>query len=218
MTETDPLAREAALRVLVVDDHALFRAGIVSILRDHGIKPVGEASDGEAAVRMAEALAPDMILMDLHMPVLDGVGATRKLAHRFPILILSISDNDEDLIRAVQAGAKGYLLKHAEADVLVAAIRQVARGEAVLAPELTGAAINALRQGHAPRDARTGDLSDRERQVLTLIARGKTNGEIAEDLDISAHTVKTYVERVFKKLGVTTRAEAATMAGTSTIR
>lgn len=190
------------IRVLVVDDHSLFRCGLVHMLEDGGVAVVGEAGEGGEAIRRATQLSPDVVLMDLHMPGVDGVEATRALAARFPVLVLTISDEDEDLFRAVEAGARGYLLKCAEPDELLRGVRAVAAGQSVLSPEVTRTALRALQRG--PRSA-LPDLSARQREVLVGIARGRSYRQIAEELGVSPHTVKTHAERLYERLGVHSR-------------
>lgn len=199
-------------RVLVVDDHQLFRRGVVSLLREYGFKVAGEAGNGAEAIKLAETLPLDVILMDMHMPGTDGVEAIRKLAWRFPILVLSVSDNDADLSRAIQAGASGYVLKHIEPVQLIEAVQRVVKGHETLSPELTGAMIKAVRS--QTKTGKSG-LSSRETQVLELIAKGCSNADIAQRLHISASTVKTYTERLYEKLGVNSRSEAAAIAGSA---
>ncbi len=202
------------IRVLVVEDHTLFRQALVRLLSDEGLQVVAEAASGEEALSLAEQYQPDVILMDLHMPKMDGVEAARRLSDQTNILMLTVSEDDNDLFRAIEAGASGYVLKNIEPQELIRAIKDVVQGHSVLAPEVTTIALKALRQ-RVPRGSGTGkipDLSERERQVLTLIAQGKSNRAIAESLGISQHTVKTYVERLYEKLGVSSRAEAAVAA------
>lgn len=196
-------------RVLIVDDHELFRRGVGELLTENGFEVVAEAANGLEAIRCAEQHRPDIILMDLHMPDCDGVEATRRLAPDFAILVLTVSETDEDLTRAIEAGAAGYVLKHIAPLELMGAIRKVIDGHDYLSPELAGKTFKAVRRQAAKQKA---GLSQREIQVLDLIARGQSNGDIARALNISEHTVKTYVERMFRKLDVHTRSEAAALA------
>ena len=196
--------------VLIVDDHKLFRIGVAELLRDNGLQVVGEAANGNEAVHMAEKFRPDVILMDLHMPGADGIQATRQLASRFPILILTVSDSDEDLSKAIRAGAAGYVLKHIEPADLLKAITKIVEGIDVLSPEMAGAALKVVRR---QSQAQGSALSQRETEVLGLISKGRSNVEIGHALNISEHTVKTYVERIFDKLNVRSRSEAAAIAG-----
>lgn len=197
--------------VLVADDHALFRQGLVRVLLDAGLDVIGEAGDGNEAIRIVRERAPDVVLMDLHMPDCDGIAATLEVADETRVLVLTVSEEDDDLYRAIKAGARGYLLKNVGPRDLVEAVRAVAAGDAVLSPEMTATAFAGLR-GRVPKTA-LDDLSGREREVLGLIARGLSNRAVAGKLAISEHTVKTYVERIFEKLGVNSRAEAAVIAG-----
>jgi len=197
-------------RVFVVDDHEVFRRGVVGLLVEAGFDVVGEASSGEEALRLAPKSRADIVLMDLHMPGIGGVETTRGLSSTLPVLVLTVSEKDEDLRRAIHAGAKGYVLKNLGTAELVEAVRRVAGGESALSPEMAKAALEALRrQPESP----IPDLSAREREVLSGISRGLSNREIADGLGLSEHTVKTYVERVYEKLGVASRSEAAAVAG-----
>jgi NarL family two-component system response regulator LiaR len=200
------------IRVLVADDHAVVREGLRTFLAlQDGIEVVGEAADGEAAVREAERLRPDVVLMDLVMPRLDGVGAMRELRHRLPgcraIVLTSYADDDR-ILPAIQAGAAGYLLKNVEPRELARAVRAAHAGEAVLDPSVAARVVSALAHPEppAPRDEQ---LTPREREVLALIARGMANKRIARELGVSEKTVKAHVGHVLAKLGVTDRTQAA---------
>lgn len=200
----------APIRVLVVDDHAVIRDGIAAMLEPHDdLLVVGAAADGAAAVALAAALRPDVVLMDLRMPGVDGVTATARISALSPaprVLVLTTYDSDADITRAVAAGAFGYLLKDTGRDDLLDAIRTVARGVSVLTPSVA----TALVRQH--RDPRPEPLSARERQVLTLVAGGATNRHIATTLTVSEATVKTYLTRIFTKLEVGDRTAAVTAA------
>lgn len=197
-------------RVFVVDDHEVFRRGVVGLLVEAGFDVVGEASSGEEALQLAPKSRADIVLMDLHMPGIGGVETTRGLSDSLPVLVLTVSEKDEDLLRAIHAGARGYVLKNLGTAELVEAVRRVAGGESALSPEMAKAALEALRrQPESPMP----DLSAREREVLSGISRGLSNRQIADELGLSEHTVKTYVERVYEKLGVASRGEAAAVAG-----
>ncbi len=204
-------AAPEAISVLLVDDHAVVREGLRSFLElQDGIEVVGDAADGEAAIRAAEALRPDVILMDLVMPRLDGVGAMRELRRRLPasrVIVLTSFADDDRLLPAIQAGAAGYLLKNSEPLEVVRAIRAARAGETLLDPVVAARVVEAIAQpaGAEP----TPRLTPREREVLELIARGRSNKLIARDLGISEKTVKTHVGHLLAKLGVTDRTQAA---------
>jgi DNA-binding NarL/FixJ family response regulator len=206
------------LRVLVADDQDLFRGGFCLILdAQPGITVVGEAADGAEAVRAAVELRPDLVLMDVRMPRMDGVEATRRICASTTarVLVLTLFDLDEYVYAALRAGASGFLLKDAHRDDLVSAVRVVAAGEALLAPSVTRRLIASLaRTGHAvPRlEARLGELTLRETQILAQVARGLSNAEIAAELVVSEHTVKTHVSNMLAKLGLRDRAQAVVFA------
>jgi DNA-binding NarL/FixJ family response regulator len=199
------------IRVLVVDDHAVVREGLRTFLElQEGIEVAGEAADGREAVRMAAELRPDVILMDLVMPRLDGVAAMRELRRRLPssrVIVLTSFAGDDRLLPAIQAGAAGYLLKDVEPRELARAVRAAHAGEALLDPAVAARLVDAIAQppGESPPDR----LTARERQVLGLIARGLSNKLIARELGISEKTVKTHVGHVLAKLGVADRTQAA---------
>jgi DNA-binding NarL/FixJ family response regulator len=203
-----------AIDVLVVDDHAVVREGLRTFLElQDGIAVVGEAADGEAAVREAERLRPDVILIDLVMPKLDGVGAMRELRRRLPatrVIVLTSFADDERLLGAIRAGAAGYLLKNAEPQEVVRAVRAASAGQALLDPAVAARVVESI----ADRDAVAGaeSLTPRELEVLALIARGRSNKLIAQELGIAEKTVKTHVGHVLAKLGVTDRTQAAVIA------
>jgi DNA-binding NarL/FixJ family response regulator len=202
------------IRILIVDDHAVVREGLRTFLDlQDGLEVVGEAADGEAGVAEAQRLSPDVILMDLVMPKLDGVGAMRQLRQRVPtarVVVLTSFLEDERLLPAIQAGAAGYILKNAEPSELARAIRAAAAGEAIIDPTVAARLVSALADG-----ARTPDrdaLTRREREVLELIARGRSNKRIALELGIAEKTVKTHVGHLLAKLGVADRTQAALLA------
>ena len=206
-----------SVRVLLVDDEQLVRTGIRTIL---GVEPdlevVGEAANGEQAVTAVAELDPDVVLLDLRMPVLDGIAATRQLVAvdaRARILVLTTFDTDRNVVDALQAGATGFLLKDSPADQLVAAIRAAATGDAVLAPAVARRLAGELAERRPPVGVRGLDqLTDRERGVLAQMAEGLSNAEIGQRLYISEGTVKTHVARILHKLGVRDRLQAVVLA------
>jgi len=204
------------IRVLVVDDHAVVREGLRAFLElQHEIQVVGEAEDGEEALRKVRELHPDVILMDLVMPKLDGVGAMQRLhASQDParVVVLTSFLDDERLLPAMQAGAAGYLLKNAEPADLARAVRAAYAGEAIIDPTVAARLLAAIADAPSPLPSRQERLTERERQVLTLIARGRSNKRIALELGISEKTVKTHVGHVLEKLGVSDRTQAAVLA------
>jgi DNA-binding NarL/FixJ family response regulator len=204
------------IRLLLVDDHAVVREGLRAFLQlQDGFEIVGEAADGEEAVAAAERLHPDVILMDLVMPRLDGVGAMRQLRERAPqsrVLVLTSFLDDERLLPAIQAGAAGYLLKNAEPAELARAIRVAHRGEAVIDPSVAARLVRTLSDDGARPAPDLEVLTRREREVLALIARGRSNKRIALELGISEKTVKTHVGHLLAKLGVADRTQAALLA------
>ena len=203
-----------AIRVLVVDDHAVVREGLRTFLElQDGIEVAGEAGDGEEAVREAERLRPDVVLMDLVMPRLDGVGAMRELRRRLPasrVIVLTSFAEDDRLLPAIQAGAAGYLLKNVQPQELARAVRAAHDGEAMLDPSVAARLVEAIAQ--PPGEAPPERLTRREREVLDLIARGFSNKRIALELGIAEKTVKTHVGHVLAKLGVSDRTQAAVYA------
>ncbi len=198
------------LRLLVVDDHPVVRMGLVAMLSEHEeFEVVGEAADGAEAVVLAARLHPDVVLMDLRMPVMDGADATAKMraAENAPaVLVLTTYDTDADIVRAVEAGANGYLLKDAPRETLADAIRRAARGETVLAPPVVARLASRMR-APAPRT-----LTERETEVVRCVAKGLSNAEVGRELHIGEATVKTHLLRAFEKLGVTDRTAAVTAA------
>lgn len=207
------------ISVLLVDDHALVRTGFRMILESQSdMTIVGEAGDGNEAVERARRLRPDVVLMDIHMPELDGVGATARISKEVPetrVLALSTFDLDEYVVSALRAGAAGFLPKDVSPEELVDAVRVVDSGESVVAPRLLtrliGTFVRASRPGPAATSSLSG-LTDRERDVLVLIARGHSNQEIAESLGITLSTVKNHVTRLFAKIAVRDRAQAVITA------
>ncbi len=206
---------KAAIRVMVVDDHAVVREGLRTFLQlQDGMEVVGEAADGAEAVERAATLAPDVILMDLVMPGLDGVGAMRRLRERLPgirVIVLTSFLDDERLMPALQAGAAGYLLKDVEPAELARAVRSACADEAIIDPTVAARLLRRLGEGR-PAGEPGPELTRREREVLELIARGYANKRIALELGIAEKTVKTHVGHLLAKLGVTDRTQAALLA------
>jgi DNA-binding NarL/FixJ family response regulator len=208
------------IRVLLVDDQALFREGIRTLLSVcDEIEVVGEASNGAAAVERAKSTNPDVVLMDIRMPVMDGVAATRKIHQEQPqtrVIILTTFDDDEDVFEGLRAGAVGYLLKDAPSEKLVEAISAAARGESFLQPSVAAKVVAEFSRLSKTRPSREASLveslSHREREVLRHLARGKSNKEIAAALDIAEGTVKNHMTNVLGKLGVQDRTQAALKA------
>ena len=208
-----------AITILVVDDHAVVREGLRAFLAlQEGFEIVGEAADGEEALERAAELDPDVILMDLVMPNLDGVGAMQELkqrASRSRVIVLTSFLEDDRLLPALEAGAAGYLLKNSQPAELARAVRAAHAGEAIIDPTVAARLVHALSErSPAAADDQTDldHLTGREREVLTLIARGRSNKRIALELGISEKTVKTHVGHVLAKLGVTDRTQAAVLA------
>ena len=198
------------IRILLVDDHPVVRAGIEGILNSQeDITVVGEANNGAEAISLSQSLKPDVILIDLRMPEVDGVTAIREI-NKQPdppqILVLTTYDTDADIVRAIEAGATGYLLKDTPRDELFTAVRRIAKGESVLAPIVASRLMERMR---APAEEQ---LSGREIEVLQLVSRGNSNKEIAKQLHISTATVKTYLIHIYEKLGVSDRTAAVTEA------
>ncbi len=223
------------ISILVVDDHTLFRRGLIALLEQHpGLQVVGEAGDAAQALRLAPSLQPDIILLDNHLPGVAGIDAVqdlRKLAPRTRVLMLTVSEDEQDLAMALRNGAQGYLLKTIDGDLLAQAIERAARGEPVVSPELMGKLVAAFQsQGApvlapplpaeppaaAPATPAVPDgavpLSPREEEVLREIARGASNKEIARTLDIAETTVKIHVQHILRKLGLSSRVQAAVYA------
>ena len=202
----------------MVDDHDLFRTGLKTLLEEQGVNVVGEAPNGQTAIRLASELAPDVIVMDLNMPGLTGVETTRKLAGVAPltrVVVLTISADDDDVMDAVMAGACGYLLKDSSIQELILGIRAAASGESLISPQIAAKVLRRLRSQSSSVDAAEtirAELSDREIEVLKLIANGKDNAQIARDLFISPKTVKNHISNILMKLQIENRIQAAVYA------
>ena len=199
------------IKIMIVDDHPIVRAGLIGMLATEAdLEVVGEASSADEAVAAARRLLPDVVLMDLRMPGGDGVAGTTGVLAAAPsarVVVLTTYESDADILRAVEAGAAGYLLKDATRTDLISAIRAAARGETVLAPSVATRLVDRMR-----RPPSADQLSPRELQVLRLVARGLSNGDIGRELFISEATVKTHLLRTFAKLGVSDRTAAVTTA------
>jgi len=197
------------IRILVADDHPIVRGGIVALLQEAAdVEVVGEASDGRQAVDLALALKPDLVMMDLRMPMLDGDEATARILAAAPeirVVVLTTYESDESILTAIEAGASGYLLKAAPPEEILAGIRSVARGEVALAPSIAALLVRRVKQPAVT-------LSAREVEVLGLVAQGQSNPEIARSLFLSEATVKTHLVHAFDKLGVNDRTRAVTLA------
>jgi DNA-binding NarL/FixJ family response regulator len=209
-----------SIRVAIADDHALVRVGFTALIESEpGLEVAGEAPDGAAAVELARRERPDVVLMDIRMPGMDGIAATRQIiglergGRPVRVLVLTTFDLDEYVYAALRAGASGFLLKDTPPRELLAAIRVIADGDALLSPGVTRKLISEFaRQAPARRGPGLGELTDREQDVLALVARGMSNAEIAAELVVSRPTVKTHVSRLLTKLGVRDRAQLVVVA------
>ena len=209
-----------AIRVMICDDHALFRRGLVMVLEsEDGVEVVGEAEDGDEAIRKAAELAPDVVLMDVRMPRVSGIEATRAIAEVVPttkILMLTVSDEEEDLYEAIKAGATGYLLKEISIEEVAGAIRSVVSGQSLISPSMASKLLteftNLARKADERQAEFTPRLTVRELEVLKLVAKGMSNREIAGELYISDNTVKNHVRNILEKLHLHSRMEAVVYA------
>jgi DNA-binding NarL/FixJ family response regulator len=217
MTDARRPGMDAATRVLVADDHGAFRAGLRALLETDGdLRVVGEAESGETAVAAVGDLHPDVVLMDVNMPGLDGVEATRRIVDRSPhvaVLVLTMHDDDETVFAAVRAGARGYLLKGATRAELLRAIRAVAAGEAIFGPAVARRLMDYFaRPAPRPDPVAFPELTDREREILDMVAAGRSNAAITAELVLAPKTVRNHVSSIFSKLQVRDRSEAIVRA------
>ena len=205
---------EAPINVLLIDDHTLFRTGIRLLLQRHNdFLVVGEASDGVEGVKRAIQLRPHIILMDLHMPIMNGLEALHLILQDIPdavVLMLTVSEDADDLAKALKAGASGYLLKNIDADELIKALHKAKSGESVVSSAMTSKLVQQFRRGEVAQNK--VHLTPREQEILTSIARGGSNKEIARQFDITESTVKIHVQNILKKLELSSRVQAAIYA------
>jgi len=207
------------LRIFLIDDHSLFRSGVKALLaRQPDFEVVGEAADGLEGLKRAREMKPDVVLLDLNMPGISGRDAVQMLVEELPqtqVLMLTVSEDAEDLIDTLKSGARGYLVKNIDADFLVDAIRRAARGEVVMSPQMTSKLAQGLQhggRGMTPETAGKDRISPREREILMLLARGATNKEMARELKLAESTVKIHVQNILRNLNLTSRVQAAVYA------
>lgn len=208
------------MRILLIDDHTLFRVGLQGLLENRHIEVVASLGDGNEGIRVAMEIQPDIILLDMRMPDPDGLTVLRQLRENgleMPIVILTTSSDEEDLVESLRNGASGYLLKDMEPDALVQSLREVQSGKTVVAPELAGSLARVVQGGEKevekePEHDLFSELTPRETEILTFLANGQSNKSIARDLGISDGTVKLHVKAILRKLGVHSRVEAAVIA------
>jgi len=215
---TQPSTEEMTVRILLVDDHDLFRTGLRNLLEERGVQVAGEAAAGAEAVRLVRELTPDVVIMDLHMPGMSGIEAIREIAAIAPltrVLVLTISDQEEDVLHAILAGACGYLLKDASVDELIRGIEAAAVGESLVSPAIAGKVLQQVRASTVSPEVAAAvrtELSQRELDVLKLIANGSDNAMIAAELHISPKTVKNHISNILMKLQIENRIQAAVYA------
>lgn len=209
------------IRILLVDDHTLFRSGLKALLsRQPDFEIVGEASDGLEGVKLAEQLKPDLVLLDLDMPVMSGTEALAQMLasnRELPVVMLTVSEDAEDLKEAFVLGARGYLVKNIDAEYLVNSVRQVVAGESVMSPEMTSKFVNGIRAKHLSlmpevRPETVKSLTERERQILGCLAQGASNREMANLLNMSESTVKAHIRRIMRRFDFSSRVQAAVFA------
>jgi len=207
-----------SIRILLVDDHALFRSGVRALLQRHPeFIVLGEATDGLEGYKQAKLLAPDIVLLDLNMPGVSGLEALKMIKQAMPdvcVIMLTVSEDAEDLLAAIRAGANGYLLKNIDMDAFVDGLQRAVNGEAVVSPQLTGKLVNGLQGGDHTKAATVEreNLSAREREVLALLAEGASNKELARRLDVAESTIKIHIQHILRKLNLTSRVQAAVYA------
>lgn len=209
------------IRILLVDDHTLFRSGLKALLsRQPDFEIVGEASDGLEGVKLAEQLKPDLVLLDLDMPVMSGTEALAQMLasnRELPVVMLTVSEDAEDLKEAFVLGARGYLVKNIDAEYLVNSVRQVVAGESVMSPEMTSKFVNGIRAKHLSlmpevRPETVKSLTERERQILGCLAQGASNREMANLLNMSESTVKAHLQQIMRRFDFSSRVQAAVFA------
>lgn len=206
------------IRILLVDDHSLFRSGIKSLLESQdSFEVVGEASDGLEGVKRAKQLKPDMVLLDLHMPGSSGLEALKMLTENVPkpeVLMLTVSEDTQDLMQALRSGARGYLLKNIEIDFLVDSIHRAMKGESVMSPQMSAALVDVVREPVIEKEPekKTVKLTPRESEIIIMLAQGGSNKSIARTLDLAESTVKIHVQGILRKLNISSRVQAAVYA------
>ena len=208
------------IRILIIDDHTLFRSGIrLALQRHEGFEVVGEAGDGLEGIKRAKQLKPDVVLLDLHMPGTSGLEALRVLTEDVPetqVVMLTVSEDAEDLLETLRAGARGYLLKNIDTEFLLESIQRAARGESVMSPQIAHKLADSLRappkESVAAADINSGKLSPREREIIVMLAHGSSNKEIARVLNLSESTIKIHVQGILRKLNIAKRVQAAVYA------
>ena len=202
------------MRVLIVDDHSLFRDGISSLLEAAGFVVVGQAGDGRAAVKQVEQLHPDLVLLDIHMPVMNGLEALKQIKANNPstrVVMLTVSEDENDLLSAIQSGAEGYLLKHLSASEFIEMLEGIKRGEAAISRKTTAFLLKRISHPSAPSTT-VEALSEREIEILRLLAAGLSNKQISENLMLSENTIKYHLKNILRKLNVQNRTEAVMKA------
>ena len=206
------------MKVILIDDHALFRIGLESILERRGVTVVASLADGEEGIRLTETMRPDIVLLDLRMPLISGTEVLQKICDKdigIPVVILTTSNEETDLINCLRNGAQGYLLKDMDPDELVTALHDVLRGKTTVAPELTNVLAKVVQQGETKTEDKSStfaELTPREHEILCLLAEGQSNKVIARNLGISDGTVKLHVKAILRKLDIHSRVEAAVIA------